>query len=278
MRKGNLVLTPEDWVRSIMQPDNQCEVDLAGFPGYYIFEDGLQMSVPALQEHLLHFVTEGKMLVSTESGQFTVAAGSLCVLSPSVAADYSSQDMNTLGVYRFRIRASSEGRSMNHPHDFLYAEQAWHLQSAVEEVLRQSEVEGELASLSVRGALAMIFSSLFQLHCDGKQSSSGLTPLQVRRVREYYHKMYKSWPKPTDLARQVDLSLDYFSRLFRNSFGVSPRKWLVQERIRLSRILLAQSTDSIEAIAKRLGYSDHRLFVRQFKQCSNCTPTAYRKK
>lgn len=235
------------------------------------------MRVAGLQEHLLHFVTEGKMLVRTASGQSSVAAGSLCVLSPRVAAYYSSQEMSALGVYRFRIKVCAEDQRVGYANDFLFAEQAWHLQSAVEEVLRNSEIEGELASLSVRGALAMIFSSLFQLQCDGKQGSSGLTTLQARRVREYYHKMYKSWPKPTDLARQVDLSLDYFTRLFKSSFGVSPRKWLVQERIRLSRILLAQSTDSVEAVAKRLGYSDHRLFVRQFKQCSNCTPTAYRK-
>lgn len=273
----DIIVTPKEWVHSLMRPENECRIDLAGFPGYYIFEDGLQMRVLGLQEHLLHFVTEGKMLVRTASGQFSVAAGSLCVLSPNVGAEYSSQDMNTLGTYRFRIKTLTEGRNTVYPHDFLFVDQAWHLQFAVEEILRHSQNLGDFYSLSVRGALAMIFSNLFQTESVGMRSISGLTPSQMSRVREYYHRTYKSWPQPSDLAAQVDLSLDYFTRLFRHSFGVSPRKWLVHERIRLSRVLLAQSSDSVVAVAKKLGYSNHRLFVRQFKNCSGCTPTAYRK-
>ncbi len=43
---------------------------------------------------------------------------------------------------------------------------------------------------------------------------------------------------PDDLARAVGLSGDYFARLFRASFGVSPRQWLADERIRAAARLL----------------------------------------
>ena len=81
---------------------------------------------------------------------------------------------------------------------------------------------------------------------------------------------------PRDLAAELDLSPDYFARLFHKSFGLSPRAWLVDQRIRHAAAALVNSTRSVSQIAADFGYDDVFLFSRQFKQVLGAGPRAYR--
>jgi AraC-like DNA-binding protein len=65
--------------------------------------------------------------------------------------------------------------------------------------------------------------------------------------------------------------------VFRRSFGVSPRRWLMQERIRLAARRLCDSTMSVSAIAQDFGYADVYPFSRQFKDVMGQSPLAYRR-
>ncbi len=43
---------------------------------------------------------------------------------------------------------------------------------------------------------------------------------------------------PAKQAREAGLSPDYFSRLFKHTFGLPPREWLVREKMRKAAQLL----------------------------------------
>ena len=82
---------------------------------------------------------------------------------------------------------------------------------------------------------------------------------------------------PSDLAAELDLSPDYFARLFRKSFDLSPRAWLVDQRIRQAAAAMVNSTRTASQIAIDFGYDDVFLFSRQFKQVLGMGPLAYRR-
>jgi AraC-like DNA-binding protein len=99
-----------------------------------------------------------------------------------------------------------------------------------------------------------------------------------RRLVEYAGARVRERPTPTDLAAVLRLSPDYFSRIFRRTFGVSPRKWLVRERVGQAAVRLLDAPElTISEVAYEFGYEDIFLFSRQFKAVTGRSPSSYRR-
>jgi AraC-like DNA-binding protein len=78
------------------------------------------------------------------------------------------------------------------------------------------------------------------------------------------------------LAKAAGLSLDYFTRVFHRSHGLSPRQWLVQQRLSYAVVLLQETPLRIGEIAQRLGYANPHLFSRQFSAFFGRSPRSFR--
>jgi AraC-like DNA-binding protein len=76
------------------------------------------------------------------------------------------------------------------------------------------------------------------------------------------------------LAETLGLSVRQTERLVKTTFGQSPRKWLLEQRMSRAATLLRQA-DSIKEIAYDLSYSHPSHFNRHFKQRFGVTPTDY---
>jgi len=102
-----------------------------------------------------------------------------------------------------------------------------------------------------------------------------LSPMQVRRIREYIRKNLASNIGLAELADQVNLSPHYFSMLFKHAFGVAPHGYLLQERIHEAQKKLAVGGTSISELALSLGFSDQSHFSRAFRKMTGMTPKRY---
>lgn len=78
------------------------------------------------------------------------------------------------------------------------------------------------------------------------------------------------------LARVALLSTRQFERRFNDAMGISPGRWVVRERIRASRELLAGSDAPVELVAERVGMSPAG-FRANFKAEVGISPAAYRR-
>lgn len=104
----------------------------------------------------------------------------------------------------------------------------------------------------------------------------GLPQRQLLKVLDYIDAHLGHGIKLSELAQQVDMSQFHFGRLFKQSLGVSPYQYLLQQRVERAKQLLKQTDNSIVAIALDCGFNSHSHLNRKFRQLTGMTPKAYR--
>ena len=81
-----------------------------------------------------------------------------------------------------------------------------------------------------------------------------------------------------DVAREVNLSTYYFSKLFKAEVGENFIDYLTHVRLDRAKELLENKSLSIKEICFTIGYADPNYFSRNFKKIVGVTPTEYRER
>lgn len=100
----------------------------------------------------------------------------------------------------------------------------------------------------------------------------------IDEVLLYIHSNFSKEITVSDLADQNYMNSSNFSRLFKNSVGISIIDYLRKIRINKAKDLLDSSYKSISEIALEVGYKSENLFYKDFKRIENITPSKYREK
>ena len=79
------------------------------------------------------------------------------------------------------------------------------------------------------------------------------------------------------LAEGIHFSKYHYQRIFRETVGETVMGYVNRRRLFLAAGELAESRDSVLAIALKYGYDSHEGFTRSFKAHLGVTPTEYRK-
>ncbi len=104
----------------------------------------------------------------------------------------------------------------------------------------------------------------------------GLPPRQLGQVLDYIDAFLDKNIKLADLAQLLDMSSFHFSRLFKQSIGMTPHQYLSQQRVERAKQLLKKTDRLIIDIALECGFSSHSHLSKQFRQFTGMTPKAYR--
>jgi AraC family transcriptional regulator len=105
----------------------------------------------------------------------------------------------------------------------------------------------------------------------------GLAPWQERRAKEVLRANIKSGVRLREVARECGLSVGYFSHAFRRTLGVPPHKWLIEQRVVLSKEKLRDDRLSVSDVATECGFSDQSHLTRIFRQAVGVSPGAWRR-
>lgn len=80
-----------------------------------------------------------------------------------------------------------------------------------------------------------------------------------------------------ELAKLVNLTSPYLSKIFKQEMGASPREYILNTRMNKAKLLLAQTSKTISEIALETGYSNASSFTNLFTENIGCSPTMFRK-
>lgn len=104
-----------------------------------------------------------------------------------------------------------------------------------------------------------------------------LAPWQLRRACEMMIADMSGNVTIAQLADACGLSTNYFSNAFRNTTGFPPHRWLMNERIKRAKELLAQRMLSISEVAFACGFSDQSHLTRVFVRVEGQPPGRWRR-
>ena len=160
-------------------------------------------------------------------------------------------------------------------HEFEFARQA--IQYGVNDYLLKPVVTEQLST-----ALTKI-----KLQLDSNLTSlSNLANIKSKRVdceelvnavELYMRSNYKNELTVEAMAKSLNFSADYLTRVYKKSTGKSPLKYLIHLRINEAKRLLTNDLNlEIKTIGELVGYSDQYYFSRTFKHNTNYYPSEYR--
>lgn len=80
------------------------------------------------------------------------------------------------------------------------------------------------------------------------------------------------------IAAELNLPEARLAAMFKEHFGVTPKRYQVELRRKRAEQLLRESSLPIKEIAQRLGYGAPQFFTREFDKDHGCSPRAFREK
>jgi len=97
--------------------------------------------------------------------------------------------------------------------------------------------------------------------------AGGLSDRKLLQISDYIH---------AHLDQDMKLAF-HFSRLFKQSLGVSPHQYLLGQRVERAKHLLKNSELAIAQIALQCGFNSQSHLGKAFREATGMTPNRYRK-
>ncbi|WP_157467570.1 helix-turn-helix domain-containing protein [Edaphobacter aggregans] len=105
-----------------------------------------------------------------------------------------------------------------------------------------------------------------------KAVQSGLARWQLRRAVEYIEANFLEDIRLAELAGVAGLSPSHFARAFKVSMGLTPHRWLVEQRIHRAKRLMAKNGKTISVAAHLAGFANQSHFTKAFRRVTGTTP------
>ena len=96
-------------------------------------------------------------------------------------------------------------------------------------------------------------------------------------IRDYINDNYMHDITLTGICKEKFLNPSYTSRKFKEVIGISFETYLQNVRIQNACALLSETSDTIDRIIEKVGYTDGASFRKHFKRMLGVTPIQFRK-
>jgi len=268
-----------DWPGQLAASNTRLTVRLMNFPFRFLAPEGWDTGDVVLAEHLIYCVGQGRCRIVLAGQEKEMISGEICWANPGTRIRlFRPPGESQPELYRFRFSLVAGGRLLRLPWDHQVCRASPETLEWARQWVQESE-HPRVAAQHRMKSFAVLFSLAFFEGCrEGEQRQQhGLSRKTCADLMDWVTRHPAQRFKPSDLAKRSGLSPGYFSRLFRHSFQMSPKAWILKQRLRYAAGMLAESDWTISAIAAELSYDDLYLFSRQFKKEFGLSPREWRK-
>ncbi|MBQ8208354.1 MAG: helix-turn-helix transcriptional regulator [Clostridia bacterium] len=103
------------------------------------------------------------------------------------------------------------------------------------------------------------------------------TAAKLKALRNEIFSDLSCCPTVSEMAKRLSVSESKFYVVYKEVFGISPTKDIINARIENAKIYLSSGLYSVEQTAELVGYKNPFHFIRQFKQITGKTPGKFLK-
>ncbi|MBQ9132625.1 MAG: AraC family transcriptional regulator [Clostridia bacterium] len=112
--------------------------------------------------------------------------------------------------------------------------------------------------------------------CYAQNYKNEIGKSKIKASVEYIHKSYKKSDLTIkEIADKSFMSEVYFRKIFKEEYGVSPQKYIIDLRIQNAVGLISAGYYSLKEIAYLSGYNDYKYFSVEFKRNIGISPSEY---
>ena len=220
----------------------------------------------------LFFVPPSQLLIIEAISDF--ASVRIMTFHRSILTDnMDSLERDLLYMLTVQARVAPFCMDAEHP---LYDKLSAQLQTAEEEYLAKEPC----SRLIIRASVYRMVTELLRHYSTKKKDSEHAVYHNVMRLKGALDRIDSDTDgKATvaQLSKMLFVSADHFTRIFRDSLGVTPIEYMNRVRIERALVLLADTTLTMDQISRRAGFSATSYFYRLFRSLVGITPLAFKK-
>ncbi|MBE5935581.1 MAG: helix-turn-helix domain-containing protein [Lachnospiraceae bacterium] len=148
----------------------------------------------------------------------------------------------------------------------------------LKEICALNEEKNKLYMLDTKLRILLIIRVLLENYmADSAGNVYGGKNIAIKReILTYIENNYSSKISLGDIADIVHMSEKYFSRFFKENFGVTFVEYVNSVRLEKAAVLLNTTDDSVTEVALQCGYTNISYFIRSFKKSFNVSPHKFK--
>jgi AraC family transcriptional regulator len=145
--------------------------------------------------------------------------------------------------------------------------------------LRQIDADRRTAKAALAKAISLLQIGIDRTRGGPPEGSvpGGLAGWQVRLILSFIEQNSDRSIRVDELSDVARLSASHFSRVFRRTFGETPRAYMIRQRVDHARHLMLISEMPLSEVAQACGFADQAHFSRNFRAVTGHSPGAWRR-
>ncbi|WP_342433129.1 AraC family transcriptional regulator [Neobacillus sp. FSL H8-0543] len=229
----------------------------------------------------LIYITKGKGTFIYDKREVAIKEFDLIIINPNVEHTEKSTKSDPLeyiaiGIQGLAFSSPDDSNSMVTFYNFKqeYQTYLFYLEHLLIEVKKQQE-DFEYIAQNILQILLMTMMRKKSLTLE--KTSTQKINKDIAFIKNYIKQHFREEINLDILAEIGHINKYYLAHSFKKAVGVSPIEYLIQTRIRESKILLETTNYPISNISANTGFSSQSFFSQSFKRVTNQSPSQYRK-
>ena len=252
---------------------------------------------PQLRDHfLLVYIKEGNAILSVKDKHYDLSPGQLLCMFPNEKIYYKATEGSLwgnlwVGIYGTLANLYIKNLGITREEPIYNCPRPKETEEIIDRIIDAAELDNTYGKMKVIANLYDFFASLYkgtdeQLsnkstvwyneYSDTHEITYLSDNLYIREAENYIRFHYDSDISINALANRLNISMEYFSRLFKAETGMAPQSMIIKYRIEKACALLKCTGLSVAEIASCVGIHDQRYFSKLFRLNMNCSPSKYR--
>ena len=213
----------------------------------------------------LSFRYEADTVIETESQQLNLSENCICYVPAYVDYTWTAK-RDKLIVIDFKV-FHSQAKDI----EVFLPENPRKYAELFRQILQCWEEKRGAYRYEASAILNRIFGELHQDTCAVNSRETKIGPSLFYIEENYLKKEFSL----QEAARRSQISETYFRKLFKEEMGISPKKYVIRQRITYAAYLISTGYFTLQEVADRCGYEDYKHFSTEFKKIKGVSPSQY---